>query len=80
MSSRILGFSFVRAKTFTKLLLYIVYGIRHAFIADIINRLIIWQLGRAPGQSLFLSLFSVKRKQRKRNTKKDTHIARGWEG
>lgn len=46
----------VRAKTCTKLLLRIVrvcecewerYSIRHAFSTDIINRLIIWQLGRA---------------------------------
>lgn len=60
---------FVRAKTFTELWLYIVLGIRYAFDADIINRLIIWQLGRGrqrtnekslPAPRSLLPLFTVR--------------------
>lgn len=71
-------FLIVRAKTFIELWLYIVCWICYAFDADIINRLIIWQLGRGSerttkGQQslLSLSLLAVRR-----NTKKRTQG--GW--
>lgn len=59
-------------------------SIRHAFSADIINRLIIWQLGRAPRQRrsvLCQANEKAKRqKQQQQQQKEHTHCKGVWAG
>lgn len=58
-------------------------SIRHAFSADIINRLIIWQLGRAPRQRrsvLCQANEKAKSQKQQHQQKEHTHCKGVWAG